>query len=361
MTETRSLTPTTVAHRRAAMRRHSDDLKQIRGIGSVTEQHLHKAGIRSFAQLAAMTPNRLATSTGLPVRRIIKGNWVGQARKLERQKAKSHRVKSASVARERQHYATFTIELLLNEDNSVRRTRIVHIQSLVDEVWPDWDGTRLVNFLVTQAGLHVGSPELATPSTVVVPPEQPFKADSGSSGNELASSTESVLSPSPGATVSIEEGLLHLADKTSLDSVPQVNALVTVPCELVIPQDMICAGQMFSVRFSLELNELQRSAHTSLIYTVEVWAKKLGERLRQLAGEKKGTLIPGDEFLCIVETVIASQGTYRLEAIATLGQQNEESLPRYRFAAAQRSRLLQVYQLSGHHLLVSSLSNHDFQ
>lgn len=346
MTKTRSHTPTAVARRRAAVQRHSDDLKHIRGIGSVTEQRLHKAGIRSFAQLAAMTPDRLAKSTGLPVHRIIKGNWVGQARKLERQKTKPHRVKSASTARDRQHYATFTIELLLNEDNSVRRTRIVHIQGSVDEVWPDWDGARLVSFLATQAGLHVGSLELTTPSALVKPPEQSLKAALGSSGNELALSTESVLSPAPGTTGltdSVEVGLPPLADKTNLDTVPQVNTLVTVPCELVIPQGMICAGQVFSVHFSLELNELQRSTHTSLIYAVEVWAKKLGERSHQLAGEKKGNLTPGDKFLCTVEAVITSQGTYRLEAIATLRQQDKEPLPQYSFVAAQRSRLLQVY------------------
>jgi hypothetical protein len=177
---------------------------------------------------------------------------------------------------------------------------------------------------------------------LVAPPEQPFKADSGSSGDEPALLVESVLSTAPPATVSIAEGPLPPAAKTNLNTVPQVSALVTVPCELDIPQAAIYAGQVFGVQFSLDLNGLQRSAYTSLIYAVRVWAKKLGETSRQIVGENQGVCISDDKFLCTVEAVITSQGTFRLEAIATLRQEDKESLPQC-YVAAQRSRLLQVH------------------
>jgi hypothetical protein len=343
MTKTRSRTTATVARHEAAAERQPDDLKQIRGIGSASEQHLHKAGIRSFVQLAAMTPDRLGTSTGLSVHRIIKGNWIGQARKLGRQQAQSHHVKSARVARDHQHYATFTIELLLNEDNSVRRTRIVHIQGSVDEVWPDWDEARLVSFLASQTGLRAGSLDLAPLSALVAPPDQIYNVAPDSSGDEPALLSESALSPARAATVSSAEGFPPPAAKTNLSTVSQANTLVTIPCELDIPQDAIYAGQLFSVRFSMDLNELQRSAHTPLTYTVTVWAKKLGEKSRQIVGDQQGTCISVDKFLYTAEAVITSQGTYRLEAVATLGQPEKESSPQNCFVAAQRSRLLQVY------------------
>jgi len=63
-----------------------NDLKLINGIGSAVERRLHGVGIYTFAQLAALSPADIAASvaglSGLTSERIIKQNWIGQARNL---------------------------------------------------------------------------------------------------------------------------------------------------------------------------------------------------------------------------------------------------------------------------------------
>ena len=64
----------------------ADDLQVINGIGPAVEHRLHGVGIYTFAQLAALTPADIAASvadlTGLTAERIIRQNWIGQARRL---------------------------------------------------------------------------------------------------------------------------------------------------------------------------------------------------------------------------------------------------------------------------------------
>ena len=64
----------------------ADDLQVINGIGPAVEHRLHGVGIFTFAQLAALSPADIAASvadlTGLTAERIIRQNWIGQARHL---------------------------------------------------------------------------------------------------------------------------------------------------------------------------------------------------------------------------------------------------------------------------------------
>ena len=65
---------------------NSDDLKRINGIGPGVESRLHGVGIYTFAQLATLSPADIAASVSglasLTTERIIKQNWIGQARTL---------------------------------------------------------------------------------------------------------------------------------------------------------------------------------------------------------------------------------------------------------------------------------------
>jgi predicted flap endonuclease-1-like 5' DNA nuclease len=70
---------------------NTDDLKLINGIGPGVESRLHGVGIYTFAQLAALSPADIAASVsglaGLTTERIIKQDWIGQARKLASESA----------------------------------------------------------------------------------------------------------------------------------------------------------------------------------------------------------------------------------------------------------------------------------
>ncbi len=68
-----------------------DDLRLIDGIGPAIERRLHHTGIYTFAQLAALSPADIAASiadiAGLTTERIVKQDWIGQARRLMAQMA----------------------------------------------------------------------------------------------------------------------------------------------------------------------------------------------------------------------------------------------------------------------------------
>lgn len=51
-----------------------------------------------------------------------------------------------------QPYATFVVELLLDQHRDVRRTRVAHVQTGAHETWVGWDERSLLSFVVTRLG-----------------------------------------------------------------------------------------------------------------------------------------------------------------------------------------------------------------
>ena len=153
-----------------------DNLRLINGIGPAVEKRLNGVGIFTFAQLAALSPADIGAATadlaGLSAERIIKQNWIGQACKLAAQSTSSEpdwigqarklatesgasqaqrdagaaveppasiehdhtaklsveSEKDALLSMERYHAATFTLEFLLDKDNNIYSTHVLHVQ-----------------------------------------------------------------------------------------------------------------------------------------------------------------------------------------------------------------------------------------
>jgi predicted flap endonuclease-1-like 5' DNA nuclease len=73
-------------YKRKAVLSETNNLKLIDGIGPDVENRLHRVGIFTFAQLANLSPADIAAAiaglAGLSAGRIVKQDWIGQARKL---------------------------------------------------------------------------------------------------------------------------------------------------------------------------------------------------------------------------------------------------------------------------------------
>lgn len=145
------------------------DLQQIRGIGPGLARRLGAAGLGDVARLAAATPEEVAAALrGLPVvspERI--GEWIAVAARL------APPPERATPDDNGQHYATFGLELLLDRDNEVRRTRINHVQSGRRASWAGWEAARVSDFVVEVAGIGRAAAiaGVATESVPDVPPE----------------------------------------------------------------------------------------------------------------------------------------------------------------------------------------------
>jgi hypothetical protein len=178
-----------------------DDFKLITGIKQGIERRLHNAGIMTYAQLAALSPDEIIERlklSGIAARNVNAQDWVGQAHDLathmaaddtdapepatpeaesaplitglaEQESATAQPIETQYVEQDstgRQHYATFTVELLLGEESEVRRTRVKHIQEGEQETWAGWEDGRLVSFFVEHAALRQSAPETSQSEVV---------------------------------------------------------------------------------------------------------------------------------------------------------------------------------------------------
>ncbi len=324
---------------RAAEPARIDDLKLINGIGPAVEKRLNGVGIFTFAQLAALSPADVAAAVadlaGLSAERIVKQDWIGQARKLvtgslakeaqqdivipvetptpveEHAPAATQQIEPMSpieythaatptaelqkdsetiASKGRFHPATFTVELLLDENNNVYSTHVLHVQSRREHSWSDWPKSELVDFLGQSAGVNVMSVEPVLAEPVLVTAEEPEPAPA-----VVAESTPLTAKPALAGT-------LHLHDMKVL------TAGSSQPRRL-LPHD-----QPFDVRLTLDLSEITVPGSTPLNYTASIYRKSRSDPSGQIIGETEGTIKPADNVIIDVEGKLLAGGSYRLAA-----------------------------------------------
>lgn len=311
-----------------------DDLTLVNGIGEKRQTWLReKMHVYRFMDLAAISANTLQKrlqEIGHPISMKTVNEWIEQARKLS-QKTIPLQAQAGEVTSEfRRHYATFTVELLLGEDNDVRRTRVSYVQNKLEETWAGWDEPRLVNFIVQCARLNI-------PSSKLTSPREPISL------HESALSIETESSPARTPRTLLRERGPSSKQKDTLGDVLQVNELVMLPLGSNRPQHIARANEAFNVRVLLDLTEINATPSIPLNCTVTIWAKKLGEGECQIIGEQQSTFLPAEKIPCVAESTISSQGVYRLEALVTLTPEASPKSPSTPLRAWLQSGPIQVY------------------
>jgi hypothetical protein len=285
----------------------ADDLKRIQGIGPGIENRLHSAGILTYAQLAAMSLDDILMSVGnlagLSAELIAKKGWIDRARELAAQKAPTEQYthkdepeateshSGAAIAESRQHYATFKVELLLDENGDVRGTRVAHIQSGLKENWGGWEESRLVRFFVRCAEVQLPKAE---PALSIANPEPVL---------QLNSTAAAVALPMV---------------RGGLTGVLRLRTLETVTLDDDRPLSILHRDRPFHARLSLDLSNVQAPHDVPLNYTATIYAKKMGDRQRQILGEAAGMLRPAEQGIINIEARPLTDGVYRLEATVVL-------------------------------------------
>jgi predicted flap endonuclease-1-like 5' DNA nuclease len=384
----------------------SDDFKRIRGIGPAIESRLHRAGIGTFARLAALSPDEVAALiANLSAERIAKQGWIRQARKLApKQPQAKLRKKEATATIGGQHYANFTVELLLDENDEARRTRVVHVQSGDTDTWAGWEAERLVDFLARRTGVRSEvakpvplvaiAPELRSPITAAVEPvpqvaAMPEPAPPMTTPVESVPQTAAIAYSVPPATSIAEptpavrampepvlpvaaleaaatdeapptpvrqmaaptESILSVAaghrpsppTPTGLSGILRLHGLETVPTSVNKPQSILPQGQAFEVRLNLDLTNVTVTGNQQLNYAVAVYAKNLGGGPRQVVGETQGIIEFSESIIVIVNGTVLPQGLYRLDTMVTLAPASTTSSPLSSLRAWLEGGLLQIY------------------
>jgi hypothetical protein len=289
----------------------TDDLKHIHGIGLATEGHLHDAGILTYAQLAAATPEdlaaRLGHHLGLSAEHIAKQNWIGQARQLASTATLAEPQEEAIEPASTRRYATFTVQLLLDDDNYVRRTRVAHIQGGSEETWAGWDETQLVDFFVRHAALRLPAVEPVGSDTVPAGPPQPA------------------------------------APAAEIGGVPRLTELVAISRDTGERCRLLPHGQPFDVRLALDLGEVIAPYDTPLAYTATIRAKPLGTGEHAPIDEVAGITASGGTVVINAKAAELPAGIYRLEAAVSLAVPTAEAGSQPRISAFLEGSLLHIY------------------
>lgn len=246
-----------------------DNFKLINGIGPSIEQRLHEAGLETFAQLAALSPRDIVELigdlAGISIERIERQDWIGQASALAASDP-DNPVKPATPNGNRQHNETFTISLLLDENNQVRRTRVVHVQDGAESAWAGWQEAQLKQFIVQHAGLRF--------ATAITP---------------------------------------------TLSGKPSLKKLQLAPTLADSPGNVVRHSQPFSVHLLLDLSEVVIPTGIDVSCTAVIYAKNLGDNSYQIVGEAFKTLTSaGAVAFDVTGRAVPVVGLYRLEALLIL-------------------------------------------
>jgi hypothetical protein len=263
----------------------ADDLALIHGIGPAIQRRLNEGGIFTFARLAALSPAEVLPCvedlTGMSVDRIEQQDWTGQARELASRPAPPEAERTATP--NRQHYATFTVELLLDEDNEVRRTRVAYIQGGNEDAWAGWEERRMVQFITRHAAPRLPVAETALASPAVAQAAAPAPA-------ELAGTF-------------------------------RMDRLDMMPPDRAGYHGMVRHNQPFIMELTLDMAQVTVRDKGPLQYTATVYGKNLNDGSRQIVGEARGSIMPRDQVTLSMEGRRLPRGIYRLESVATLALQ----------------------------------------
>lgn len=267
----------------------ADDLQLIHGIGPGVESRLRNRGVATFAQLAALTPAELmallSDLAGLSTERIVKQDWIGQARELMPDPPPAE----PADPQARQHYATFTLELLLDTERAVRRTRLVHVQSEAEELWAGWDAARLIELIAERAALQPAEP----------PPTEPPDREDDDEPFEQSLDLAAVAQPGPG-----------------LAGVARIRRLELRSSGAQLPHQLLRHDTRFSALLTLELSGLVAPG-APIGYTASIHARPIGGARSQV-GAARGTLAAADSVTISVPDLALAPGTYRPEALVML-------------------------------------------
>lgn len=272
---------------------------RINGIAEKTSQSLHQAGVETFAQLGELTVEEiegiLPGQVGIKAR-ATRQDWFGQARSLAQQltppESRQHDAPADPLPRsetaERQHYESFKMVLLFNEDRSVRRTQIENILSSKKDGWAGWDPERLIDWIVTETqgkmerSLRVERTEAARPET----PANPRPALAGD---------------------------------------------VSIRSAALLRRDSGMAGRFFFQDQALEaalvigLNLTQAAPETHLAYRASITTHPVGPGSGEKVAEAQGEISDSQQFELRLPLARLSEGTQRLITRISVSEPGEIS------------------------------------
>jgi hypothetical protein len=292
----------------------ADDLTRIGGIGSKIADRLYAAGILTYADLASRSADELSKLlsdvSGLSAGRL--DNWRDQARELAA--ATPQAVPKSPVAEvpagapgDGQHYESFLVRVLLNEDGSVRRTTAQHIRTGSERHWPGLERQALPEFIETAiAAAAPSSTAPAEPPYAEPPPVEP--------PSDQARQAEAIHG-APAELVTVDGTPTEPVAVRGAPA-PPGPARQTSSAALSVEAAVLRSAEPFTMTMTIDLAEPASHADR-LAYSAVIVA-------RPMAGGPKLTVAESDGLLATTSSAITiygaglPPGAYRLDGAVSL-------------------------------------------
>jgi hypothetical protein len=201
-----------------------------------------------------------------------------------------------------QHYESFVVRVLLNDDGSIRDTRMEHIGTGEVKRWAGWEHDAMLGFIKEAAAP-------ADPS-VLAAPVGPLDGEP-----HPESVPESAAEPS--ATVQVrpvsQPPVIARAPATPAPSAQPEARIVRLRPD----RTLIHAAQPFRVTLSLDLTKAVPQRH-QLIYNAVIVARQLGGRSGRTLANPRGLLTAAGTTSITIDAGGLPPGTYLLEAAVSL-------------------------------------------
>jgi hypothetical protein len=314
---------------RAVSPRVVDDLTRILGIGPATTMRLQNAGIYTFAQLATLSAEGIASLIPrVSKEQVANQRWIEQAHALASHKPDARTPEKESLlAASRQHYENFTFEFLLGEKNRLRRLQVVHIQSGDTDTWTKWDTDRLIDFLSRHAETHLPHTKSIPQSTKKSRPSSMTKAQPAVPANDqldepacpgIAQLTTTDSQPGQPSAPTVSTGWASPARSTSITNRIHLLEWKTLLSDSRTIIQNIPHDRCFDVDITLDLTNAALPLAVQLDCSALLYARKLSSASRQVIGALQTTIRSASAIDLSISHLSLAYGLYRLEAFLTL-------------------------------------------
>jgi hypothetical protein len=221
-----------------------------------------------------------------------------------------------------QHYESFIVRVLLNDDGSIHDTRMEHIGTGEVKRWVGWEHGAMLGF-VKNASVHAAPPVLLAapvgPLDAEPHPESPPEsvAESAATGQVRPISQPPITErastiPLPSAQ---PEASQAAAGSAAADATPP--GLLAPIVRLRPDRTLLRAAQPFAVTLSLDPTNVAPQSER-LIYSAVIVARQLGGRSGGTLASPRGLLKAAGITTITIDAGGLPPGTYILEAAVSL-------------------------------------------
>jgi predicted flap endonuclease-1-like 5' DNA nuclease len=321
------------------------EFRRISGIGPGIEKRLHAAGVKTFDRLASLSPEKIAdllgNMVGVKAEIITRKDWTGQARRFARQlpQAEENIAVEADEPAERQYYESYMVELLLDEEHAVRRTRITHVKDGNKDSWAGWEPGKIDSWIAARAGLRSPRMEQAAADALSSPSEEMVSAKSAP-----AFAMDGMADSSPKnhkAGLEKEEPLAQAESKRIQGSL-EIRDISIIRLDENRPSHFSEAGKPLEVRLAMNLSQVQVPPQVSLEYKAIVIARRLGSPERSEQGQSQGSVLDRETVSVNVPVKGLAEGVYRMETLVMIYPAGDPLPERSGIQALSEGRIVQV-------------------